>query len=179
MPCDFAPLMPDENAQLLPTDNYGMKEGRGRGIVETRISTRIVTSPAQTQAVAEGLKVQAEQRNRRDTALAQMERRENYDPTEPTEDGTPILPDTSMIETILRMKLDHSNEIRSLEQQHREKEDSIRERQEQERDRLMGIIEQQAKEIARLSSTRQLRTYNHGEHNNINMVAEGESEYGQ
>ncbi len=158
MPCDFAPKMPDANAQLLPTDGYGIKEGVGRGIVETRVSEREITSPAQAKAVAEGLKRQAEQKNLRDTMLAETP----HDHT--TQEETPAITrpaaNNETVETILRMQLEHTNQIRKLEQEQREKEDSIRQRYDDERDRMMAIIEQQSREIARLSTGNHVRAYN-------------------
>ena len=56
LPADFEPCAPDKTAQLLPTDNYGIKEGAGRGIVITKITERKATTLAQKDAVEIGLK---------------------------------------------------------------------------------------------------------------------------
>lgn len=55
LPCDFEPRMPSDNAQLLPTGGYGMRDGRGRGIVETKITDRSIRSFEQQNAVEEGI----------------------------------------------------------------------------------------------------------------------------
>lgn len=167
MPCDFEPVMPDSTAQLLPTDGYGIKEGKGRGIVETRVPNIKATSNAQKAAVAEGLERKAGMVSRRDAAIAQMSAGEM---------AATALPDPTMAETLLKMQLEHTNEIRQMEQAHREKEDGIRKRFDDERDRLMNIIEQQAREIARLSSPMSMKAYNRGDNNQINMVTDREAE---
>ena len=72
MPAEIRPTLPDSNSQTLPVDGYGIKEGRGRGIVETRITERQISSQAQATVVAEGLARQSEQQHRRDEALMQL-----------------------------------------------------------------------------------------------------------
>ena len=147
------PSLPGVGSQTLPTDGYGMKEGRGRGIVETRIGERKVTSAAQATAVAEGLARQGEQQKWRDEALMQYA---------PTDDGAeeetappyPAAGGLNVTEHILRLELSHAKEIRQIEADHREREDRIRRdcqaSFDAERNRLMDIIERQNAELSKL-----------------------------
>ncbi len=150
-PVMVRPTLPDENSQLLPTDGYGIKEGRGRGIVETRIQGREVSSPEQAQAVAEGIARQTEQQNKRDEALSQMEPDKTDDVPQ---QQAPSSSCPSITESILRLKLDHANEIRQLDREHHERESQIRRECQAgfdaERNRLMDIIERQSAELSKL-----------------------------
>ncbi len=144
LPCDFAPRMPDKNAQLLPTDGYGMKEGIGRGIVKTHISDdeRIATSREQQTAVEEGLENRRKQLETRSAAIASAYS-DTYDNIPAHENGST---------NNARTELEQLKEIHRLTLEHQKKEDDIRKRYDNELERLVLIIEQQAKEISRLSS---------------------------
>lgn len=175
MPVEVRPTLPDESAQLTPTDDYGIKEGRGRGIVETRIGNRVVTSSAQAAVVAEGLARQTEQRNRRDEALAMAETIPEVDTsvTEANEVDAPgaTARDNRLTEAILRLKLEHANEIRQTEKDARAREDQIRRECQAsfdaERNRLMDIIERQNAELSKIYSRQSEDRYG--------IVAEDES----
>ena len=158
MPVEVRPTLPDESAQLTPTDDYGIKEGRGRGIVETRVGNRVVTSAAQAAVVADGLARQTEQRNRRDEALAIESAMPEGEPSE-TRDKEVDAPgatarDNRLTEAILRLKLEHANEIRQTEKDARAREDQIRRdcqaSFDAERNRLMDIIERQNAELSKI-----------------------------
>ena len=172
MPVEVRPTLPDESAQLTPTDDYGIKEGRGRGIVETRVTNRVVTSSAQAAVVAEGLARQTEQRNRRDEALAMCATSEKTEGTvaEADASGTTVQ-DNRLTEAILRLKLEHANEIRQTEKDARAREDQIRRdcqaSFDAERNRLMDIIERQNAELSKVYN-RQSEDRGYG------MVAEDE-----
>ena len=187
LPVEVRPPLPDRTSQTLPTDGYGMKEGRGRGIVETRIAERQVTSLHQAQVVEEGLKHQEEQRRLRDIALRELGSGDRYDAVNRTArneeggvggeglepDGEPsgtvaVMPIT---EQILRLKLEHANEMRAVEREHHDREDRIRRDCQAgfdaERNRLMDIIERQNSELSKLyAQTRR------GDGTRYNMVAE-------
>jgi transcriptional regulator with XRE-family HTH domain len=176
LPVEVRPPLPDRHSQILPTDGYGIKEGRGRGIVETRIKDRTVTSPHQAQAVAEGLKRQEEQQRLQDIAIRELgseqdDRQRDIETEEPT--GEPASTSASMpiTEQILRLKLDHANEMRQMEREHHDREDRIRRDCQAgfdaERNRLMDIIERQNTELSKLyAQTR------HGEGARYDIVAE-------
>lgn len=159
MPAEIRPTLPDSNSQTLPVDGYGIKEGRGRGIVETRITERQISSQAQATVVAEGLARQSEQQHRRDEALMQLGQRTNADKLIPeTEDPSGKAAGTTaeqqnLVETILRMQLEHANEMRTTEREHHEREDRIRRdcqaSFDAERNRLMDIIERQNAELSK------------------------------
>lgn len=159
MPAEIRPTLPDSNSQTLPVDGYGIKEGRGRGIVETRITERQISSQAQATVVAEGLARQSEQQHRRDEALMQLGQRTDADKLIPeTEDPSGKAAGTTaeqqnLVETILRMQLEHANEMRATEREHHEREDRIRRdcqaSFDAERNRLMDIIERQNAELSK------------------------------
>lgn len=179
LPVEVRPPLPDRTSQTLPVDGYGMKEGRGRGIVETRIVERQVTSPHQAQVVAEGLKRQEEQQRLRDIALRELGGRDGGDGIAREETGhseaegepsgtAAVMPIT---EQILRLKLDHANEMRAMEREHHDREDRIRRDCQAgfdaERNRLMDIIERQNSELSKLyAQTRR------GDGTRYDMVAE-------
>lgn len=159
MPVAVVPALPREGSQLSPTDGYGIKEGRGRGIVETHVGERKISSTAQADVVAKGLARQTEQRNSRDTALEAIRNGEAVElpkGTEPTleESATVTGNGQQLIETILRLQLDHANEIRQIERDSHEREDRIRRECQvsfdAERNRLMDIIERQSTELSKL-----------------------------
>ena len=171
MPVEVRPTLPDESAQLTPTDDYGIKEGRGRGIVETRVANRVVTSSAQAAVVAEGLARQTEQRNRRDEALAMCDLRKTERTVSEADAPGTTVQDNRLTEAILRLKLEHANEIRQTEKDARAREDQIRRdcqaSFDAERNRLMDIIERQNAELSKVY-TRQSENRGYG------MVAEEE-----
>ena len=154
MPVEVRPTLPDESAQLTPTDDYGIKEGRGRGIVETRVVNRVVTSSAQAAVVAEGLARQTEQRNRRDEALAMCDLRKTEGTVSEADAPGTTVQDNRLTEAILRLKLEHANEIRQTEKDARVREDQIRRdcqaSFDAERNRLMDIIERQNAELSKV-----------------------------
>lgn len=160
MPVEVRPTLPDDSAQLTPTDDYGIKEGRGRGIVETRVENRVVTSSAQAAVVAEGLARQTEQRNRRDEVLAMAETMPEGDTSEAVANEADAsgatARDNRLTEAILRLKLEHANEIRQTEKDARAREDQIRRECQAsfdaERNRLMDIIERQNAELSKVYS---------------------------
>ena len=159
MPAEIRPTLPDSNSQTLPVDGYGIKEGRGRGIVETRITERQISSQAQATVVAEGLARQSEQQHRRDEALMQLEQRTDAGrPLSEAEETSEKAAGTTagqqnLVETILRMQLEHANEMRTTEREHHEREDRIRRdcqaSFDAERNRLMDIIERQNAELSK------------------------------
>lgn len=159
MPAEIRPTLPDSNCQTLPVDGYGIKEGRGRGIVETRITERQISSQAQATVVAEGLARQSEQQHRRDEALMQLEQRTDAGRLLPEAEETSekaagtTAGQQNLVETILRMQLEHANEMRTTEREHHEREDRIRRdcqaSFDAERNRLMDIIERQNAELSK------------------------------
>lgn len=171
LPAEVRPPLPDRSSQTLPTDGYGMKEGRGRGIVETRVTERQITSPHQTQAVVEGLARQGEQQRLRDIAIAELERggsslggetteRERGEGDRPAGEAVGTATVMPITEQILRLKLEHANEMRQAEREHHDREDHIRRdcqaNYDAERNRLMDIIERQNSELSKLYA--QMRT---------------------
>ena len=159
MPAEIRPTLPDSNSQTLPVDGYGIKEGRGRGIVETRITERQISSQAQATVVADGLARQSEQQHRRDEALMQLEQRTDAGRLLPEAEETSekaagtTTGQQNLVETILRMQLEHANEMRTTEREHHEREDRIRRdcqaSFDAERNRLMDIIERQNAELSK------------------------------
>lgn len=156
--CEISPCPPDEFSQTSPTDGYGIKNGRGRGIVETRITDRVMTSEAQKRAVSEGLRAS------RNSQAVQAQ------PGSQQQQQTGQCADAEM----LRLKIDHAKEILQLEKAHREKEDEIRAKFDAEREQLMSIIDRMTKDIARLSATSQMQNYSSGDHNSFNMMPDAD-----
>lgn len=184
LPVEVRPPLPDRSSQILPTDGYGIKEGRGRGIVETRIQERSITSTHQAKAVADGLKRQEEQQRLQDITLRELDRRD-YAPHPTNEDATDVeiareasgtvAGSVPITEQILRLKLEHANEIRLMDREHHDREDRIRRdcqaSFDAERNRLMDIIERQNTELSKLyEQTRR----NGGER--YDLVAESDGE---
>lgn len=154
MPC-IRPSLPDADSQMLPTDGYGMEGGRGKGIVETRIGTRKVTSQNQAKVVAEGIERQNDQRRLRDELLMQQEEQDSGSVSEHTSiPYQTAASSTSVTEHLLRLQLDHVHEMRRIETEHHDREDQIRRECQAsfdaERNRLMDIIERQNSELSNL-----------------------------
>lgn len=154
IPC-IRPSLPETDSQTLPTDGYGMEGGRGKGIVETRIGTRKVTSQNQAKVVAEGIERQNDQRRLRDELLMQQEEQESGNVAEQTNiPYQPASSSTSVTEHLLRIQLDHVHEMRRIETEHHDREDQIRRECQAsfdaERNRLMDIIERQNSELSSL-----------------------------
>lgn len=154
MPC-IRPTLPTAECQTLPTDGYGMKEGRGRGIVETRVGKRKITSSNQAKVVAEGIERQNDQRRLRDELLMQQETEEKGSDTEHANTPCPtLMNNTSVTEHLLRLQLEHANEILRIEKEHYNRENQIRRdcqaNFDAERNRLMDIIERQNEKFLNL-----------------------------
>lgn len=150
---------PMADSQTMPTDGYGIGQGAGKSIVETQVTERIITSKAQAQAVADGLKrkeqqVKSQQRAA-ETAPAASEHVEEPLPHEGlTDSPTPL----SESEAILRLRLEHAQEMMKLEREYRDREDHIRRdcqtNFDAERNRLMDIIERQNAELSKFYHSR-------------------------
>ena len=154
-----------EGDQLLPVDGYGMKGGKGRGIVETRVGERTMRSRAQKMAVEAGLK-------RRQDEIARIHEMQQLIKTSEGENQGANQSDSEVFNSnqqILEMKLKYEKEIRELERnyaqeirdldrEHHEKQDQIRRdcqaSFDAERNRLMDIIERQNAELSRLYGDR-------------------------
>ena len=146
---------PDADSQTTPTDGYGINNVAGKSIIETHITERHITSQQQAAMVAEGLK-------RRETFYVQsvaVTQQPTEQPEAPEAEGdnsqlstlNSQLPES---EAILRIRLEHANELRSIERECHEREDRIRRdcqaTFDAERNRLMDIIERQNAELAKL-----------------------------
>ena len=176
----FHPILPHPDAQPLPTDGYGMdpstnKKRRGQGIVNPNIAERKMSSFNQRRAVEQGLLAAREYYNRTEGTAA----RKNNDAIDDNQDsqaitdiptntdipGNPsnpssmasmssLSPDNPAIPMLLRMQLDHANELRRLEKSHRDREDSIRaeyqKKLDTEHNRLLTLIEKQQEELNRI-----------------------------
>lgn len=172
----FHPTLPHPDAQPLPTDGYGMdpstnKKRRGQGIVNPNITERKMSSFNQRRAVEQGLLAAREYYNRTEgtaahknnDALADNQDNPNIPsnldiPDNPDIPKTPdclsLSPDNPAIPMLLRMQLDHANELRRLEKSHRDREDSIRaeyqKKLDTEHNRLLTLIEKQQEELNRI-----------------------------
>ena len=175
----FHPTLPHPDAQPLPTDGYGMdpstnKKRRGQGIVNPNITERKMSSFNQRRAVEQGLLAAREYYNRTEGAAAHKSNdtlalADNQDipdipniPNNPDIPGNPspmatmstLSPDNPAIPMLLRMQLDHANELRRLEKSHRDREDSIRaeyqKKLDTEHNRLLTLIEKQQEELNRI-----------------------------
>ena len=178
----FHPTLPHPDAQPLPTDGYGMdpstnKKRRGQGIVNPNITERKMSSFNQRRAVEQGLLAAREYYNRTEgtaanknnDALALADNQDIPDnPSNPDIPGNPgnpgnpspmsnissLSPDNPAIPMLLRMQLDHANELRRLEKSHRDREDSIRaeyqKKLDTEHNRLLTLIEKQQEELNRI-----------------------------
>lgn len=178
----FHPTLPHPDAQPLPTDGYGMdpstnKKRRGQGIVNPNITERKMSSFNQRRAVEQGLLAAREYYNRTEGTAARKNNdalalADNQDipgnpdiPDNPDIPGNPsnpssmasmssLSPDNPAIPMLLRMQLDHANELRRLEKSHRDREDSIRaeyqKKLDTEHNRLLTLIEKQQEELNRI-----------------------------
>ena len=172
----FHPILPHPDAQPLPTDGYGMdspttKKRRGQGIVNPNITERKMSSFNQRRAVEQGLLAAREYYNRTEGTAARKNNdalalADNQDipgnpdiPDNPDILGNPdipssLSPDNPAIPMLLRMQLDHANELRRLEKSHRDREDSIRaeyqKKLDTEHNRLLTLIEKQQEELNRI-----------------------------
>lgn len=176
----FHPTLPHPDAQPLPTDGYGMdpatnKKRRGQGIVNPNITERKMSSFNQRRAVEQGLLAAREYYNRTEGTAAHKNNdtiADNQDsqaitdvPTNTDIPGNPsnpssmasmssLSPDNPAIPMLLRMQLDHANELRRLEKSHRDREDSIRaeyqKKLDTEHNRLLNLIEKQQEELNRI-----------------------------
>ena len=176
----FHPTLPHPDAQPLPTDGYGMdpstnKKRRGQGIVNPNIAERKMSSFNQRRAVEQGLLAAREYYNRTEGTAARKNNDaldDNQDipgnpdiPDNPDIPGNPsnpssmasmssLSPDNPAIPMLLRMQLDHANELRRLEKSHRDREDSIRaeyqKKLDTEHNRLLTLIEKQQEELNRI-----------------------------
>ena len=187
------PILPNPDAQPLPTAEYGMGDHdgtikRGYGIVDPSITDRTMSSFAQRRAVEKGYLAAPEYYNTTETPIiaaaqhaADMETPNNPSPAvlptdapappeqQTTEQEATVLGDSvaepldSVAEPlpiydrdalILRLRLDHANELRRLEQSHRDREDTIRQhwqkKLDEQHDRLFSLIEKQQEELNRL-----------------------------
>ena len=176
----FHPTLPHPDAQPLPTDGYGMdpstnKKRRGQGIVNPNITERKMSSFNQRRAVEQGLLAAREYYNRTEGTAAHKNNdtlADNQDipgnPDIPSNPGNPdipdnppsmpgmssLSPDNPAIPMLLRMQLDHANELRRLEKSHRDREDAIRaeyqKKLDTEHNRLLTLIEKQQEELNRI-----------------------------
>lgn len=176
----FHPTLPHPDAQPLPTDGYGMdpstnKKRRGQGIVNPNITERKMSSFNQRRAVEQGLLAAREYYNRTEGTAAHKNNdtiADNQDsqaitdiPTNTDITGNPsnpssmasmssLSPDNPAIPMLLRMQLDHANELRRLEKSHRDREDAIRaeyqKKLDTEHNRLLNLIEKQQEELNRI-----------------------------
>lgn len=163
MPC-IRPVQPTAESQMLPTDGYGMKEGRGRGIVETRVGERKITSPNQAKVVTEGLERQNGQQRLRDELLMQQKTGGKGCETGGESIPSPTaVSSTNVTEHLLRLQLEHVNDILRIEKEYHDRENQIRRdcqaSFDAERNRLMDIIERQNNKLLNLyAQTREGRS---------------------
>ena len=172
----FHPTLPHPDAQPLPTDGYGMdpstnKKRRGQGIVNPNITERKMSSFNQRRAVEQGLlaareyynRTEGTAANRNNDTLALADNQDSQDiPSNPDNPDIPdnpdcpssLSPDNPAIPMLLRMQLDHANELRRLEKSHRDREDAIRaeyqKKLDTEHNRLLNLIEKQQEELNRI-----------------------------
>ena len=187
------PILPNPDAQPLPTADYGMGDHdgtikRGYGIVDPSITDRTMSSFAQRRAVEKGYLAAPEYYNTTETPIiaAAQHAADMETPNTPSPDvlptDTPAPPEQQQPEQeatvlgdsvaepldsvaeplpiydrdalILRLRLDHANELRRLEQSHRDREDTIRQhwqkKLDEQHDRLFSLIEKQQEELNRL-----------------------------
>lgn len=162
-------------------DSATTKKRRGQGIVNPNITERKMSSFNQRRAVEQGLLAAREYYNRTEGTAAHKNNdalADNQDsrdisgnpniPDNPDIPGNPANPDNSSpmptmsalspdnpaIPMLLRMQLDHANELRRLEKSHRDREDSIRaeyqKKLDTEHNRLLTLIEKQQEELNRI-----------------------------
>lgn len=157
---DLHIMPPTEGCQTMPTDGYGMGGGAGKSIIATHVGERSISSQAQAKAVSEGLARKNAQKEVT-TDLVPMGVEEDPRSSSAEQDYVapqPIAESASITESeaMLRLKLDHANELRQIEREHRDKEDQIRRdcqtNFDAERNRLMDIIERQNAELSKFYS---------------------------
>lgn len=178
------PVLPNPEAQPLPTADYGMSDQdgtikRGYGIVDPSITDRTMSSFAQRRAVEKGFLAASEYYHNIESPVlaaaqyaADMETPNTPAPEQPKthgEETTPIAEEEATVlgdsvaeplplydhdALILRLRLNHANELRRLEQAHRDREDAIRQhwqkKLDEQYDRLFSLIEKQQEELNRL-----------------------------
>ena len=178
------PILPNPDAQPLPTADYGMGDHdgtikRGYGIVDPSITDRSMSSFAQRRAVEKGYLAAPEYYNTTETPIiaAAQHAADMETPNTPAaehpethgEETTPIAEEEATVlgdsvaeplplydhdALILRLRLNHANELRRLEQAHRDREDAIRQhwqkKLDEQYDRLFSLIEKQQEELNRL-----------------------------
>lgn len=181
------PILPNPDAQPLPTAEYGMADHdgtikRGYGIVDPSITDRTMSSFAQRRAVEKGFLAAPEYYHTIESPIlaAAQHAADMETPNTPDDMETPNTPadnhpeqqereqeNTVLGESvadplplydrdalILRLRLDHANELRHLEQAHRDREDTIRQhwqkKLDEQHDRLFSLIEKQQEELNRL-----------------------------
>ena len=178
------PVLPNPEAQPLPTADYGMSDQdgtikRGYGRVDPSITDRTMSSFAQRRAVEKGFLSASEYYHNIESPVlaaaqhaADMETPNTPAPEQPETHGaetTPIAEEEATVlgdsvadplplydhdALILRLRLNHANELRRLEQAHRDREDAIRQhwpkKLDEQYDRLFSLIEKQQEELNRL-----------------------------
>ena len=162
---------PTEDSQTMPTDGYGIGNGAGKSIIETRVTERQISSRAQAKAVTAGLErkerlLKAREQEEGTVAAAEPLPAETAAPQPRTagssDGGEAITPyeahgadhsSESESEAVLRLRLEHTREIIKLEREHHDREDHIRRdcqaSFDAERNRLMDIIERQNAELTK------------------------------
>lgn len=178
LPHPDAQPLPTDGYGMDPSTN---KKRRGQGIVNPNITERKMSSFNQRRAVEQGLLAAREYYNRTEGTAAHrnndtlddnhpiLANPENQDiPSNPGNPSNPdnldipnnpdcpssLSPDNQAIPMLLRMQLDHANELRRLEKSHRDREDSIRaeyqKKLDTEHNRLLTLIEKQQEELNRI-----------------------------
>jgi hypothetical protein len=154
-------LPPTADSQTTPTDDYGINNTAGKSIIETHITTRLISSQSQERMVTKGLLekdryyVGGTAVNHGDTMgtvpAVSSDSGLQRDCPQCVPGSSEPMPES---EAILRLKLEHANELRQLERDSHEREDRIRRdcqaQFDAERNRLMDIIERQNAELAKL-----------------------------
>lgn len=154
-------LPPEADSQTTPTDDYGINNTAGKSIIETHITTRLISSQSQERMVTKGLLekdryyVGGAAANHGDTMgtvpAVSSDSGLQRDCPHCVPGSSEPMPES---EAILRLKLEHANELRQLERDSHEREDRIRRdcqaQFDAERNRLMDIIERQNAELAKL-----------------------------
>lgn len=161
---------PTEDSQTMPTDGYGIGNGAGKSIIETRVTERQISSRAQAKAVTAGLERKErllKRRKQEEGAVAAAEplpaEKAAPQPRMAGSDGGEAITSyeapgadhssESESEAVLRLRLEHTREIIKLEREHHDREDHIRRdcqaSFDAERNRLMDIIERQNAELTK------------------------------
>ena len=142
-PARINPPAPNKDSQTTPTDGYGMEDGKrkpGYGITNTDVDEYGENKDARLKIVTDGV-------------AAQKLKSESTEEETNDSFATNAQVIVSTSEQMLRMELDHVNELRRIEREHHEREDRIRRDCQSvfdaERNRLMDIIERQNMEISK------------------------------